>query len=177
MNLKPSQKRTASVSVPDYMCHWARRRFTRHPETGGLMLPPKLDVYHVVWTEMSRWPRMVTWMGLSRYADEPAGNLVIHLPDRHHRAGGIRKNPRVWNYLSPRSHRAIARSLKEMFDEEFHTYVNRKTSLGISRIDAVRSFSRAYGISIDSEDTLIKNYQRYLRKQSVTVNILEKRQK
>lgn len=150
---------TCRIRVEPYLAQYARRKFSVDAETGGIRIPCSYNLYHCVWHAMQKWPSVRTWMGLGRRADAPAGNLVIHLPDRRTPEDGLRKNPRYWNYISPRNGRLLAAELKRLFDWDLHHYVDDLAG-SMTRKDAVRQFCRYWGLSIDAEDTLLKNLQR-----------------
>lgn len=157
-------RRTATIQVPQYLATYALRKFTTNSQTGGIVIPDTFNLYHCVWQVMAKWPVERWHVGVTRRVDAPEGNLVIHLPNRR-TEGDIRKDPRYWNYISPRSARAICRELKRLFDWEFHHYVENllEYSPFITKKDAIRRFARKYALGIDVEDALLKNFQRHER--------------
>jgi len=160
----PQHRRTAVIRVEPYLARYARRKFDVDPSTGGIRIPDSFNLYHCVWQSMSKWPVERWHVGVSRRVDEPEGNLLIHLPNRR-AEGGISKNPRYWNYISPRHARLINRELKRLFDWEFHHYVEILLEYhpDITKKEAVSRFARKYGLGIDAEDALVKNFQRHER--------------
>lgn len=151
----------ATIKVEPYLAQYARCKFSTHPKTGGVCIPDSFNLYHAVWHAMSKWPRERWAVGVMRRVDAPDGNLMIHLPDC--REGGFRKNPLYWNYISPRRARVIGRELKRLFDWEFHHYVEVMLEYhpDMTKKSAVQQFVRKYALGIDTEDTLLKNYQRH----------------
>lgn len=175
MTTNPKHRRTATISVPDYLARYARLKFDVDPATGGIVIPDSMNLYHCVWQLMARWPRVRTWTGALRRADAPAGNLTIHLPNRRSE-GDVRKNPLYWNYLSPRAGRAVGRELKRLFDWEFHHYVDELTGRDrcVTKVAAVRRFCHRYRLGIDAEDALLKNLQRHELRERVFCKIIKK---
>lgn len=165
------KRRTVSIRVAGYLAIYARRKFDIHPKTGGVMIPDNFNLYHAVWHAMAKWPLERWHIGVRRRVADPGGNLLIHLPDC--REGGFHKNPLYWNYISPRSARVINRELKRLFDWEFHHYVELMVGShpDMTKKEAVSRFVRKYGLGIDTEDTLIKNYQRHERAESIFLGL------
>ena len=159
-------RRVCSISVPDYLARYARLKFDTDPKTGGIRIPDSFNLYHCVWHAMAKWPLERWHVGVMRRVETAGGNLTIHLPDRRSPEDGHRKNPRYWNYISPRSARVIAAELKRLFDWEFHHYVENLLEYrdDVTKKEAVRRFARKYSLGIDAEDALIKNFQRHERK-------------
>ena len=157
-------RRVAEIRVEAYLAQYARMKFDVDPRTGGIKIPDSYSLYHCVWQSMSKWPSERWHVGVRRPVDAPEGNLLIHLPNRREE-GGVWKNPRYWNYISPRHARLINRELKRLFDWEFHHYVEilLEYQPDITKKEAVARFARKYGLGIDSEDALLKNFQRHLR--------------
>lgn len=166
------KRRTCCICVEPYLAVYARRKFEVDQKTGGIKIPDNFDLYHCVWQLMSKWPLERWHIGVKRRVEVPQGNLLIHLPNRRPE-GGFGKNPRYWNYISPRSARVINRELKRLFDWEFHHYVENALiyGRGISKKEAVRRFSAKYGLGIDTEDALLKNFQRYERKNRLFLSL------
>ena len=155
------KQRTASISVEPYLATYAQKKFDIDPKTGGIKIPDKFNLYHAVWHAMAKWPLERWHIGVKRRVDNPQGNLLIHLPDC--REGGVRKNPLYWNYISPRSARVINRDLKLLFDWEFHHYVEILLEYhpDITKKEAIARFAKKYALGIDTEDALLKNFQRH----------------
>lgn len=163
MEHKVTCRRTAEVRVAPYLAKYARMKFDADPKTGGIRIPDSYNLYHCVWQSMSKWPLERWHIGGLKRVDEPGGNLLIHLPDR--RENGFRKDPRYWNYISPRHARLIGRELKRLFDWEFHHYVEILLEYhpDMTKKEAVQRFARKYCLDIDCEDALLKNFQRHER--------------
>ena len=157
-------RRVATIRVEPYLAKYARMKFDVAPETGGVIIPDSFSLYHCVWQAMSKWPLERWHIGVKRRVDTPEGNLLIHLPKRREE-GGVTKDPRYWNYISPRHARLINRELKRLFDWEFHHYVEVQLEYhpDITKKEAVRRFIQKYGLGIDTEDALLKNFQRHER--------------
>lgn len=161
--------------VPEYLAHWAVRKFEVDSASGGIRIPVRLDLYRLVWQLMEKRPVCVSWCGKSVLVDDVSGNLLIHLPCRRS-VGGVRKNPRHWCWLSERSGRIIGRELKCLFDVDFHAYVDAAPA-GATRKELVRRFCRQYGLGIDAEDTLVKNLQRRQTRTNSFLNVCKNRHK
>ena len=149
------KRRMASIRVEPYLAQYARMKFDTDPKTGGIKIPDSFDLYHCVWQLMERRPTDAVTA-----AD---ANLTIFLPFRRAVDGQPGKHPEHWNYLSPRSQRMIERSLRRLFNWEFHHYCEDLVSRGTAKKEAVGRFIRMYGLSIDHEDALLKNLQRHER--------------
>lgn len=164
MENQQQHRRAAFVRVEPYLAKYARMKFGVDPKTGGIRIPDSYNLYHCVWQSMSKWPLERWNVGVLRRAEAPEGNLLIHLPNRREE-GGVSKNPRYWNYISPRHARLINRELKRLFDWEFHHYVENLLEYrsDITKKEAVARFVRKYGLGIDTEDALLKNFQRHQR--------------
>lgn len=147
------KRRVCAIRVAPYLAKYARQKFDVDSKTGGIRIPDSFDLYHCVWQLMERRPAD---------AVEPEGaNLVIWLPARRGSEGGGQKNPAFWNYLSPRSAWMIEKSLRRLFNWEFHHYCDELVSRGTTKREAVSRFISLYGLGIDSEDALLKNLQRH----------------
>lgn len=164
-------RRVVTIRVVPYLAQYARCRFEIHPKTGGIKIPDNYDLYHAVWHAMQKWPLERWAVGVRRPVDAPEGNLKIHLPN--YQEGGFRKNPLYWNYISPRRARVIGRELKRLFDWEFHHYVEVMLDYhpGMTKKEAVARFVRKYGLGIDTEETLLKNYQRHQRAENILLEL------
>lgn len=157
-----NNRRTCSIRVEPYLAKYARQKFDVDPKTGGIRIPDSFNLYHCVWQAMSKWPMERWYIGVNRRSEAPVGNLLIHLPKRREE-GGVQKDPRYWNYISPRHARLINRELKRLFDWEFHHYVEilLECHPDITKKEAVQRFVRKYALGIDTEDALLKNFQRH----------------
>ena len=148
-------RRVCAIRVAPYLAKYARMKFDVDAQTGGIRIPDSFDLYHCVWQLMERRPADAVTA-----AD---ANLTIWLPARRGIDGQAQKNPAFWNYLSPRSARQVERSLRRLFNWEFHHYCEDLVSRGTAKKEAVMRFIRMYGLGIDSEDALLKNLQRHER--------------
>ena len=161
------KRRVCAIRVEPYLAEYARRKFDIDPKTGGIRIPDSFDLYHCVWNLMERHPVNA----------EPPGdaNLVIWLPARRNTEGVAQKNPAYWNYLSPRSQHLVEKSLRRLFNWEFHHYCEDLISRGCKKAEAVRSFISLYRLGIDSEDALLKNLQRHERTVQVFLGIKKRK--
>lgn len=157
------KRRVCSIRVAPYLATYARQKFDVDPLTGGIRIPDTFDLYHCVWQLMERRPKD------AKPTEET--NLTIWLPARRGIEGLAQKNPAFWNYLSPRSARLVERSLRRLFNWEFHHYCENLISRGTGKKEAVGRFIRMYGLGIDSEDALLKNLQRHERAIQVFLGI------
>lgn len=149
------RRRVCAIRVTPYLAKYARMKFEVDGETGGIRIPDSFDLYHCVWQLMERRP--------AEAVEPQDANLTIFLPFRRAVDGQPGKHPEHWNYLSQRSARQIERSLRRLFNWEFHHYCEDLISRGMAKKEAVMRFIRMYGLGIDSEDALLKNLQRYER--------------
>lgn len=163
------RKRVATIRVEPYLATYARRKFETDPKSGGIKIPDNFDLYHCVWQVMSRRPKAAASPG-----DE---NLAIWLPARRGIDGIAQKNPAFWNYISPRGARLIEKSLRRLFNWEFHHWCEDQVAQGVQKVDAVRGFIRYYGLGLDCEDALLKNLQRHERAVSVFLGIKKRKYK
>lgn len=149
------RRRVCAIRVEPYLATYALRKFDVDERSGAIRIPDSFDLYHCVWQLMERRPRGV--------GDAADANLKIWLPARRGIDGIAQKNPAFWNYLSPRSGRIIEKSLRRLFNWEFHHYCENLISRGMPKKESVRRFIRLYGLGIDCEDALLKNLQRHER--------------
>ena len=164
MSRKQQQDRPGvNIRVEPYLAQYARLKFETNPKTGGIMVPSGLDLYHCIWNNMQLRPIRRTIYGGVYREDPPEGNLLIHLPNRRGGQNDVCKDPRSWNYISLKSSRIINRELKRLFDWEFHHYMDfgLQQNPQVTKKKLVQSFVKKYQLGIDTEDSLLKNYQRY----------------
>jgi hypothetical protein len=165
------KRRVCEIRVEPYLAAYARRKFDTDPKTGGIRIPDSFDLYHCVWQLMSLRPRHSVDEG------QLPANLRIHLPARRASETLSQKNPAYYNYIPPRFHWIIGKSLRRLFNWEFHHYVEQRIQEGVTKVEAVRSFVRMYHLGIDCEDALLKNMQRYERSMKIFLNIGRKKHK
>lgn len=164
MSTKRTQERPGvMIRVEPYLAQYARLKFDTNPKTGGIVIPSGFDLYHCIWNNMQLRPIRRTIYGGIYREDPPEGNLLIHLPNRRGNHGEVNKDPRSWNYISHKSSRVINRELKRLFDWEFHHYVDFGLQMNTqtTKKELVQRFVQKYRLGIDTEDLLLKNYQRY----------------
>lgn len=167
------KRRVCEIRVEPYLAAYARRKFDTDPRTGGIRIPDSFDLYHCIWQLMSRRPHHHT----DADSQQLPPNLRIHLPFRRASEGVPMKNPAYYNYIPPRRQWLIGKSLRRLFNWEFHHYVEHHLRDGVTKVDAVRAFARMYNLGIDCEDALLKNLQRYERSMRVFLNIGRKKRK
>lgn len=138
---------TTKIQLTPYLAEYLNSKYMS--ESGYVEIPPKSDLYHLVWKEMQRRPANVIF-------DE--GNVEIVLPKR--RRG---KNPMWYNYISSRGSRLINRYVKAMFDYELHQLIlcNIHKGRPVRDLDIVNQFIQDCGLHSISEDGLIKNCYRW----------------
>lgn len=166
---KYTRNRVASIRVEPYLAVYAREKFEIDPKTGGIKIPDSFDLYHCVWQLMERRPRN------AELPEDP--NLKIWLPSRRCTEGLAQKNPAFWNYLSPRSQRLVEKSLRRLFNWEFHYFCEDLVSQQVTKKEAVDRFISMYNLGIDVEDTLLKNLQRHERTIQVFLGIKKRKNK
>lgn len=163
------KRRVAAIRVEPYLATYARMKFDTDQKTGGIKIPDSFDLYHCVWQLMERRPKG------AEVPQDP--NLSIWLPARRGIEQVAQKNPAFWNYLSPRSARLIEKSLRRLFNWEFHHFCEDLISQGVCKKEAVGRFIRMYGLGIDCEETLLKNLQRHERTIQVFLGIKKRKNK
>ncbi|SEF42732.1 hypothetical protein SAMN05216354_0380 [Xylanibacter ruminicola] len=161
-----SVRRVCSIRVEPYLATYARAKFEIDSKTGGIKIPDTFDLYHCVWQLMERRPRG------AQLPEEP--NLTIWLPFRRTVPS---KHPEYWNYISPHNARLIERSLRRLFNWEFHHWCEELVAGGSTRKDAVDAFIRRYGLGIDCNETLLKNLQRHEASMRVFLGIKKSKKK
>ena len=153
---KRYSKNFAAIDIEPYLAEYAKKRFVLNRNNGGVVIPSSYDLYHCVWTHMSRPPH--------DYDRSKTGNLKISLPCRRANLDeGPWKDPAYFNYLSSSAAHAIEVCLRRMFNFEFHNLMSENEEQGRPRrqIEVVEDFIRKYDLLSISSDALIKNWQRY----------------
>ena len=148
-NMVYRNKNVACIRITPYLAEYAVRKFHVDERTGAICIPETSDLYHVVWNGMTK----------PRRGDIPEeGNLQILLPKR--REG---KNPAYYNRMSSQSVKAFDRSLRIIFNFEYHHFLLDHDRNGTRRniIDLVDEFICKYNLASVSSDALVKNWQRY----------------
>lgn len=134
-------------------CYGKYSDCTKNP----VRFPFQTEIYHTVWDLMVQRP-------VNAPVDK--GNLEIILPNsRMEDENHFRKNPRVYNYISPRSAKIIELKIESfMFAEVHHLLVFNKMHYGITYKDTVYTFMSKYCIDSCTEDLFIKDFQRHREK-------------
>lgn len=137
------------ITITPYLVEYLFGKFNNGAEE-PIHFPDDSDIYHVIWQLMMKQPKD------SSFVD--TGNLPIYLPNR--REG---KDPKTYNYLSPRSADIIEKHVKRMFNEELRSQLsdNRERGRMYQDIEVVHQFVCNYGIESISEDALLKNFYRW----------------
>lgn len=161
------RKRVAEIWVEPYLAAYARHKFETDRESGGLIIPDSLDLYHCVWSVTTHRPQGA--------AVPERVNLRIHLPYRRSADGVPCKHPAYWNYISPRNARFIEKALRRLFNWEFHYWCEECVAQGMGKKEAVNGFIRRYDLGLDCEEALIKNLQRHARTMAIFLNIFRKK--
>ena len=146
---KRQMKSVAAISVAPYLAEYARKKFVLNRNNGGIIIPPRYDLYHCVWTLMQRPPQKkppfqavslpaphknphpqktaegekATVPGSFAAGQSPTiPNLYISLPSRRPSSslGSPWKDPAYYNYLSRESAHLIETELRRLFNFEFH---------------------------------------------------------
>ncbi len=137
---------TTRIFIKEYLKEYLIGKYNGG-EVGPVRIPPHSELYELLYNLVAKRPVGVV--------DE--GNLELAL--RHRRAC---KDPRVYNWYSQRHQRMIERKVKVQMRAEFHDYVDyRHHRHGLTYIDAISDFMAKFGITSISEETLVKDYQRY----------------
>lgn len=143
---------TTSIDIDAATAEYIRGRYFDH-ESGAVRFPPSSDIYITLYDLLSKRP-----------ATNPVdrGNLTIALPDRRlaNQSGG--KDPKTYNYLSPRAAAILAARFRLLMWAELHEFMDeQKHRHGIKYKESAFTFLARYGIESITEDALLKNYQRW----------------
>jgi len=153
---KNAARKVTIITIEEYLAEFARSKFPVDVSTGGLRIPATSDLYHCIWSLMSR-PR-----GDRKPSSD--GNLIISLPCRRSRQDGQTwKDPYYYNYLSMRAVREIEQCIRRMFNFELHRVLLENEEFGHPKRnkEVVLDFIRYYNLTAISDDALLKNYYRY----------------
>lgn len=140
---------TTSIQIEPYLAEYLKGKYN-NGDDDPLQIPDNTDLYHSIWTLMVKRP--------CNHSPIDKGNLTFMLPERR-----IGKDPKVYNYLSPRSVKLIEMEVRRMFNRELHIMMDENDLQGhiLSNIDVVHNFLCSYGIDSISEDALLKNFYRW----------------
>lgn len=137
---------TTRICIKEYLREYLIGKYNGG-EDGPLRIPPHSELYELLYNLVAKRPEGVM----------DRGNVELVL--RHRRSC---KDPRVYNWYSQRHQRLIERKVKMQMRAEFHDYVDwHHHRHGMTYIDAICDFMAKYGIVSISEETLVKDYQRY----------------
>ncbi len=168
---KRTSKRTTAIKIEPYLAEYLAKKFKIDEKTGGVKIPYTTDLYFVVWNLMAKPDGAAGGdiIGQSGIADaDPLGqegaNLKIHLPARRSFIDGCPgKDPAYFNHLSSAAAKQIEKSIRLMFDFEFHRLMMENEEMGRPKknLEVVSEFIHRYGLKSITEDALLKNFYRY----------------
>lgn len=137
---------TTRICIKEYLKEYLIGKYNEG-EDGPVRIPPHSDLYELLYNLVAKRPAGVS----------DVGNVELVLRCRR-----ACKDPRVYNWYSRRHQQMIERKVKLQMRAEFHDYVDyRHHRLGMPYLDAICEFMDRYGIMSISEETLVKDYQRY----------------
>lgn len=138
---------TVNIAVESYLKEYITGKYF-DPESGVVRFPSSLDIYHLIYDLLQKRPA-------GRPVD--VGNLKFALPKRR-----LGKDPVVYNYLSERAQKLLAKKMKLMMWAELHEMMDENKHLhGMQFKESVFIFMNRYAIESISEDAFLKNYQRW----------------
>ena len=139
---------TKRINIKPHLVEYLVAKYNNYDFDTPIRFPDKLDLYHTIYNLLERRPVN---------AKEIDGNLWFSLPVV--RNG---KNPEQFNYLGKRAIGIIHNKIETGFWAELHEYLmDEKHNKGTQYIDAVFQFMKTYGITMITEDALLKNYKRW----------------
>lgn len=155
------------ITVDAYIAEYARGKYW-DASAQAVRFPSHTDIYEYVYNVLRRRPRNASPID--------RGNLEIVLPDKHEGDLSYGKSPEQFNYISERGSMLLNKRLKSMFWAEVHEAMDEgKHIRGLQYKDIAYMFVCRYDISSISDDSLMKNYQRWRdnmrrqRKRSYTI--------
>ena len=138
---------TARINIKEYLREYLVGKYNGG-KGGPIRIPAHSELYEMLFNLVAKRP-----------ASAPMDKGNVELVLRHRRAC---KDPRVYNWYSQRHQRIIERKVKMQMRAEYHDYVDyRRHRHGQTYIGATHEFLDKYGITTLSEETLVKDYQRY----------------
>lgn len=143
---------TTKIIVPEFIRRWVLSTYKIEGE-GAAVFSEKDDIYHIVSDVLTR-----------RGPGDPmtdTGNLEIKVPKPRYG-----KDPRYFNYISPKGTRIIVRKLRALFYISAHEFIYGKEKTGAYTIkESAYLFMVQYDLDgTITEDALIKDYQRWRKK-------------
>ncbi|MBQ6176006.1 MAG: hypothetical protein IJK29_02280 [Bacteroidales bacterium] len=148
--------KTASVHVKPYLAEYAMAKYPTDPANGGLLIPESDDLYHCLWSVITR-PRRDS-------RRHPSPNLTFSLPcPSPNTLGSAWKNPARYNHIPLLSMIEIERCLQRQFDFELHRamFENMESDHPVRQLDVALAFIRQYRLRSIGEESLLKNFSRY----------------
>jgi len=155
-----SKKKITRIRIKPYLAEYARHRYGCAGEERAVKIPYTSELYHIVYDGMAR---------RGGESDPEDWNLALVLPCRSRHDGGTAvplKNPRYYDWLPASSVCRMEDYLQRLFNFEFHQVMmdNEEQGRPLTLLAAVQHFIRSHGLRSVSEDTLLKNYQRFRRR-------------
>lgn len=143
---------TTRIEVPEYIRRWMLATFKKEDDN-VLIFSENDDIYHIIADVLSRRPNNAPMID--------RGNLEFRLPSPRYG-----KNPRDYNYISPKGTRYILKRLKSLFYIAAHEFIYQKEKTGKYTIqEAVMLFMIHYDLDgTITEDAIIKDFQRWRKK-------------
>lgn len=139
---------TTKFDIKPHLREYLIAKYNKFDNSAPIRFPDDEDLYHSIWDLLQKRPVNVP-------IDN--GNLEIAIPCRQ-----CGKNPQVYNYLSDRGQKIIAKKIEVKFLAELHDFVDeQKHMYGIQYAESIFSFIGKYGIESITSDALLKNYQRW----------------
>lgn len=144
---------TTKINIKPHLAEYCYGKFSgcsRDP----VRFPHQLEIYHSIWDLMQKRP-------VNCPVD--TGNLEIFLPYSSKKDDNKkRKDPHIYNYISERAAKIIARKIEISMFAELHELLDEnKYGFGIDFKETVFLFMSRYAIDSITEDALIKNFYRW----------------
>lgn len=138
---------TTRIHMKEYLKEYLVGKYNDGVD-GPLRIPPSSDLYELCYNLVCKRPVS---------AGTDSGNVELVLRNRT-----SCKDPRVYNWFCARHQQMIERKVKLQMRAEFHDFVDlHHHRYGMTYVDAIAEFMNRFGIVSLSEETLVKDYQRY----------------
>lgn len=144
---------SVTLSVKPHLAKYLYVRYQNYVENGAIKLPSRSLLYHNLLQLTAPRPAGISW--------HETGNLTLTLPwpDKG-------KDPRTHNYLSAESIHLLEKKINLQLHMEFYEYLQEgKCKRGISFKRSMYSFIHTYHLEDINEDTLIKSFQLWRKKE------------